>query len=650
MFNFNIKKAAIYQAVRWSKTFKFARIFKILFLTLFVFLLIVFLYGFLGKSFSQGLSKILLGACLIFLALAMGSWIKELFFELRLKQPRLKHSIEEVFSGSERFNLAEFLNFEVAKSVAKSVKFAKLKRIPEVNSSILAYYILKDNPKANFIFSRVTLSLKEVRDIFKSYIGTFKKDTFKKVYSEDFKRTILKSFEIAYKKKHSRIEVGDIITALAECNPALEDILVEAKVKIEDIENLTWWLELLEKRIIKRKKFWEWENLIRKGSLGKEWAAGYTITLDEFSMDLSESIKKYGFSEIIGHEKEMEAIERILARGEINNVLLVGEPGVGRNSIVSAMAEKSFLGELLPEVNHKRFVYLDLALVATRTEDPEELESVLEKIFQGVVDAGNVVLIIENFHDYLRKVTGPGIINVSGIISRYLHLPQFQIVALTTFSGLHKYIEQNPSILSLFGKIEAVELSKRETLMILERMTLTLERKHKLFVSYPALRDVVNFSDKYLQESPFPKKAMDLLDEIMVYVSSTKDKTVMPRHVAKIFSEKTEIPVGEAGVQEKEKLLNLEELIHERIINQNRAVDGVSSALRRARAEITSQKGPMGTFLFLGPTGVGKTETAKALADIYFGSERKMIRLDMSEFQAIRDIPRLIGSPGEEGL
>lgn len=650
MFNFYIKKAAIYQAVKWSKTFRLAKIFRILFLALFVFLLMAFLYGFLSESFSQGLSKILLGACLISLALTVSFWIKELFFKLRLKQPRLRHSIEEVFSSSERFNLAEFLNFEVARSVAKSVKFAKSKRISEVNSSMLAYFILKDNPKINFIFSRATLNIKEVKDIFKSRIGNSKKNGFKKVYSKGFKRTILKSFEIAYKKKHSRIEVGDIITALAECNPILEDILIEAKVKVEDIENLTWWLELLEKRIIREKKFWEWENLIRKGSLGKEWAAGYTVTLDGFSTDLTESIKRYGFSEIIGHEKEMGAIERILARGEINNVLLVGEPGVGRDSIISAMADKSFLGELLPEVNHKRFVYLDLASVATRTKDPEELEFVLDKIFQEVVDAGNVILIIENFHDYLRKATGPGIINISGIISRYLRLPQFQIVALTTFSGLHKYIEQNPSILSLFGKVEAGELSKRETLMILERMTLTLERKYRLFVSYPALRDIVNFSDKYLQETPFPKKAMDLLDEIMVYVSSTKDKTVMPRHVAKIFSEKTEIPVGEAEVQEKEKLLNLENLIHERIINQNRAVDGISSALRRARAEITSQKGPMGTFLFLGPTGVGKTETAKALAAIYFGSERKMIRLDMSEFQAIKDIPRLIGSPGEEGL
>ena len=140
------------------------------------------------------------------------------------------------------------------------------------------------------------------------------------------------------------------------------------------------------------------------------------------------------------------------------------------------------------------------------------------------------------------------------------------------------------------------------------------------------------------------------MDEIMVYLSQTKDKILLPKHVAAIVSEKTQVPVGEVEEKEREVLLNLEELIHERIINQDEAVNEVSTALRRARAEVTVRKGPIGTFLFLGPTGVGKTETSKALAQVYFGAEERMIRLDMSEFQNVEDIPRLIGSPGEEGM
>jgi ATP-dependent Clp protease ATP-binding subunit ClpC len=650
MFNFDFKKAAIYQAVKWSKTFKLIGLINRLLLVFLFVLFFSFIYGFLTQTFGQMLLKFLLGSFLITLSFFIVSWFAVLFFEIKLKHPKLKKTINDIFFSSEVFNLAEFLDFECTESVYHSFKFSKSKRIPEINSSVLAYFVLKSNEEINFIFSRVNLNWKEIKEIMKEHLKNIEKSGFSKDYSEDFKRVIWKSFEVAQKKGHERIETGDMITALVEHNSVLREVLIQAKIRPEDIENLTWWIDSFRKRMIKKKRFWEWENLIRMGSLGKNWASGYTITLDKFSFDISEKIKHYGFSEITGYKEELKKIERILSRGEMNNVLLVGQPGVGKNNVVSYLSEMSFLGNLLPEVNHKRFVKLDLSLVAANTESSEELDYVLERIFQEAIEAGNVVLVIEDFHNYIRGISGPGVVDVSGMISRYLHFPQFRIIALTTFSGLHKNIEQNSSIVSLFEKVEVSELSKEETLRILERITFGLEKKYGLFVSYLALRDIVNFADKYIQDAPFPKKAVDLLDEIMVYTVSIREKFVLPKHVAKVISDKTKIPVGETETQEKEKLLDLENLIHKRIINQKMAVSLISSALRRARAEITERKGPMGTFLFLGPTGVGKTETAKALSEIYFGSEIKMIRLDMSEFQSVEDIPRLIGSPGEEGL
>jgi ATP-dependent Clp protease ATP-binding subunit ClpC len=222
---------------------------------------------------------------------------------------------------------------------------------------------------------------------------------------------------------------------------------------------------------------------------------------------------------------------------------------------------------------------------------------------------------------------------------------------VTTYDGFHRNIEKNSSIASLFEKVEVGSISAKDTLMIMTSLIPAIEQRNKIFVSYLAIRDIVSLTDRYFSSLPFPEKALDILDEVVIYVSNLKEeKIVLPKHVSKIIAQKAEVPVGEMDKKERDILLNLEVLIHQRIVNQEEAVKNVATALRRARADITVRKGPMGAFLFLGPTGVGKTETSKALAEFYFGSEKKMIRLDMSEFQEIRDIPRLIGSREELGL
>jgi len=667
-FYFNLKEAAIYQAVRWEKhpIFRFAKPAKKLFLVLFVIIFFVFLYGFLVENLSLASNQRLLGLSLIFLVLTVTSQIIESFFNLKLKQPRLRPAFTKVSAGKQGYggqakileqvalnpqdhNLAEFLSFETARAVSKAKKFSKSKKLSEINSSALFYFLLRDNPKLEFIFLRALLNLKEIKKILKSYLESLKGEKFKETYSTDFQNAILESLKIAAKKSHLRIEIGDVISALSRHDPIFNKILVDFKLKTEDIENLTWWIESLEEKLAKSKKFWEYENLLRKGTLAKEWTAGYTLTLDKFSIDWTERIRGT-MPETIGHKEELKSVERILARREINNVLLVGEPGTGRKSIVYALTKKSLLGQFLPEVNYKRVVELDTPRLLAELPSLEDVETTLDIIFQEVISAGNIILVIDEFHNYISQISRPGIVDMSGVISSYLHLPQFQIIAITTFAGLHQYIEQNPSVLSLFEKVEVSEITLSETLMLLENLTLFHEKKYKRLISYPALREIISMSERYLPGFPFPEKAIKLLDEVAVYVAQTKDYVVLPSHVAKIITEKTQIPVGEIETKEKQILLNLESLIHGRIINQEEAVKEVSGALRRARAEVQVRKGPMGCFLFLGPTGVGKTETSKALAEIYFGSEERMIRLDMSEFQTLPDIPRLLGEKGEEGL
>ncbi len=643
MFNFDLKKSAIFQALVWEKIFKIALMGKLrkTFLWLAILLAALFLFGFLGGTFEKSTLKVLLGSDIMFFALFLACWEINLFFEKELANPKIKN--EE--------NLAEFLSYQAARAVWSAILFAQRNNFSEINSSMLFYFLLKGNKELNFVFSRAILNIEAIKRTLEACFKTERSEKFTGNFSKDFQDTIFEALKISGQKDRKRIEIGDILAALAGKDLIFRKILIDSGLREEDMDNLGRWRESLKENIENRKKFWEYKNLAKHGSIAREWASGYTIILDQFGIDWTDYVKNRGFEKIIGHKETILQVERVLGRSDINNALLVGESGSGRGSIIQALAQKCLFGESLPTLNYKRVVELDMTTLLSQIESGEEVEMVLDRIFREIDRAGNIILVINEFHNFVGQLVRPGIIDISGVLSPYLKSPDCQILAVTTYSGLHKYIEQNPSILSLFEKVEVSEISEQDTIVLLENQALVLEQKYKKFITYPAIRDIVVLAGKYLTGIPFPKKAMDLLDEIMVGASQDKkENLILQEHVAKIISEKTQIPIGEMGNKEKDILLHLEDLLGLRIVGQEEAVSEVSTAMRRSRAEITIRSGPMGAFLFLGPTGVGKTETAKALAAIYFGSEEKMIRLDMSEFQAISDIPRLIGTEKEEGL
>ena len=354
---------------------------------------------------------------------------------------------------------------------------------------------------------------------------------------------------------------------------------------------------------------------------------------------------------MIGHVKEITDLETILTKSNLSNALIVGDPGVGRKSIVQALAQRCYYGSSLPELNSKRVVELDMVAMLSHIHNQDTLEFTLDQIFRECLSAGNIILMIDQLDNYVaQRVEKPGEVDISPILSKYLAMPSFQFIGITSFDGLHRKLEQSSAFMEHFRKIEVEEVSEEDTIKILQNAALGYEQRYGILILYPSIREIVGLTSRYLPSVPFPKKALDVLDEAASYIKSIKERVLFPDHVAKIISDKTQIPIGKIEFKEKSVLLNLEQLIHERIVNQKEAVEEISIAMRRARAGIGSKKRPMGTFLFLGPTGVGKTETAKALSQIYFNGEDKMIRLDMSEFQAIADIPRLLGaiSPVEQ--
>jgi len=627
MIRFELKQSSSYRAVKLEGFFRLIK-----------FLHRLFLLGALISLLSLNPQNPSLqgNPGLLFLNLFILGKILVSFFNSKLKNLSPQQGIEKAILTQEETNLAQFFDFETTKAFVRSIRSSGSE---DPGSTVLFYFLLKDNPSLKFIFSRVLLDFQEIKKKLKELVENDQE--------KDFEKIVLAALEIAKKRNRRLVNKGDLLISLAENNSVFGQILIENDLHLQDIQNLVWWLENLQEK--KKRRFWEYENLLKLGSLGQSWATGYTVTLDQFSADWTEAIEKRGGQKVIGHEEEIAKIELILAGDLQNAALLIGETGSGKKSIIHALANKTLFGQSLASLNHKRVVELDLIRLSAQAKNQENVNSLLETIFQEVIKVKNIILVIRNLSDFVGR--GEKSIDVSGLLSKYLSFPQVRLIATCNPPGFRRNIETNSHLLALLEKVIVKEISERETILILETLVPFYEKKYKVFISYHVLRDVIKYCTKYLTDFPFPKKAINLLAESVVYVARhTKDKVVLSSHIAQIVSEKTKIPVGKIKAGEKDILLNLESLIHQQIINQERAVKEISTAMRRARAEITIRKGPIGAFLFLGPTGVGKTESSKVLAEIYFGDRKRMIRLDMSEFQNKEDIPRLIGSAKQDGL
>ncbi len=644
MNNFDIKKSKVARLVK----FDILRIINILnFLSkLFLFLFIISILFFIVSYIEDFPVLLNLKVPILFLILFLTSFEAVIFLKSKKIKLQLNIGLSDAIANQDKYNLAEFLDIMSAKLVLNTVKFCNSRKLFQVNSTALLYVSVRDSKEINLLCFRLGIDSKKFLLDIKNFIEkSIKSDNALNPFSEDFLKVILDAGKLSVQRNHNVIGEKEILVALARNNDFFKKALIEYDIKISDIENLTLWLDSIEERLAKNKRFWSYENLSRIGTTGKDWSSGYTINLDQYSIDWRNVVSKWLLREVIGHQKEIEEVQMVLARSSLSNALIVGDPGTGRKSIVESVAQKCYLGQSLPELNSRRVVELDMTALLSQIQDPEKLETILDKIFEEVALSGNVILVIDELQNYVgQKIAKAGAFDISGILAKYLAIPSFQFIGITSYAGLHNNIETNPSFLEYFRKIEVSEVTEIETIKILQNMALELEAKYKILIIYPTIREIVNLTGRYFPSTPFPKKAIDVLDEAVVYVGTLREKIVMPHHVAKIISDKTQIPVGKMEFKEKEVLLNLEKLIHERIVNQSEAVEEISIAMRRARAGIASKKRPMGTFLFLGPTGVGKTETSKALAQIYFGSEDKMIRIDMSEFQSIADIPRLIGA------
>ncbi len=429
-------------------------------------------------------------------------------------------------------------------------------------------------------------------------------------------------------------------------NPKLfGEFLRSCDITPEEFKQIVDWE--LKSRIERerQKKFWSRRNLASVTPLGRTWSYAYTAHLDKYAVDLSEDDPtEYKDARVFGREKELAMLELILSRPNQNNALLIGEAGVGRSSLIHYLARKIRNGEAGPALLMKRVLKLDIGQVISGLTAKGEIKEMLNSMFYEAAYAGNVILVVDNLDAYLKaNPKNPGE-NISTVLVDYLPHPTFQVIGVTTPEGFHRDIEKMTNVMKFFEKIQLEEMNPENTLKVLFNKLKGIE-KEKVIVTYQALREIIRLSDRYVSDTPFPEKALDLLEEVLLYWSEHGlSELVTPEAVNKVVSRKFNVPVGDIGEDESRKLINLEKVLHQRVIGQDFAIKQLAEAMRRARIGMADKDKPLGAFLFIGPTGVGKTESAKALAEAYFGNEERMIRVDMSEFQTQESIDRLIGS------
>jgi ATP-dependent Clp protease ATP-binding subunit ClpC len=433
-----------------------------------------------------------------------------------------------------------------------------------------------------------------------------------------------------------------------------------------------------------------------------------TPTLDEFGTNLTQLAQEGKLDPVVGRTREIERVIQILGRRTKNNPVLIGEPGVGKTAIAEGLAQRIVQGDVPDILADKRVISLDIGLLVAGTKYRGEFEERLKKIMDEIRNAGNIILVIDEVHTLIGAGAAEGAIDAANILKPALARGELQCIGATTLDEYRKHIERDPALERRFQPIMVGEPSVAETIEILYGLRERYEQHHKLRISDAALEAAAKLADQYISDRFLPDKAIDLIDEAASRVrlinsqlppaareldqelrrvlrekdaavraqdfdragelrdremeirqqiraiaaakkaedsSRTELPEVTEEDVAQVVSAWTGVPVAKLTESESEKLLHMEETLHQRIVGQDEAVRAISRAIRRARVGLKNPNRPIASFIFCGPTGVGKTELTKALAAYFFGSESAMIRLDMSEYMERHTVSKLIGSP-----
>jgi len=403
------------------------------------------------------------------------------------------------------------------------------------------------------------------------------------------------------------------------------------------------WVNQNQFKIRSAERWWSRESLSRIQSIGRNWSFGKIYLLEKNGHQImSDSIYKNLGDKWRIYKDKVEQIEQVLIKQKGANVMLVSPSNETGLEIISSLGKMILNGKVLTELEDRRIFVLDGGNIIDTSKDKITFENSFKEILIQANNAGNVILVLPQLNNFIQSAHNISV-DVATVLSEFLISSNIQLIATVNKKGFHDTVETNSDLMSHFEKILINEIDKNSAVTVLQDSTYIIEAKYNVFFTYQSLDEISKSAEQYYMGSNYSDKILDLLQEAATKAKAEKRQLITREDILELVSIKTGIPQGNVTEEEKDKLVDLENILHKRVIGQNEAVTAIADSMRRSRAGITNPKRPIGSFIFLGPTGVGKTETTKALAESFFGDEKKMIRFDMSEYAGFDSVNKISG-------
>jgi len=558
-------------------------------------------------------------------------------FDTSIKKFDLLKKVKQIESGKQiELYIDEFMDFETLVIIDKTLVDNNYPFIVNLTRLLIEHKEIQ-----YFLKNRLGVNVDKFIELLKQNENS---QSYK--FSDAHKTLFLYLFDEAIKIESNSINKFILFFVLNKY--FLKPIYFDLGVSELELEGLRVWF----KNETKQKEYYErWEKLSKlkpKGDVNRAYTSRVTPVLDEYSEDFTKEAATGYFMLTIGKEQEMARLLQSMERGRATACMVLGDPGVGKTRFIRHLATRMVVEDIPNSLYDHRLLVVDLNKVLTQVGSVDIFKQTLQKMFEEVRYSGNIILVLEEFTQILN-IREDSKLEVVNLITNAIDALNLKIIATTNNANYSKYVKPIKTLAASFDVVHLKEPASNVALQILIDEVPRIEKKYKTSVRVNALKRIVEFAPKFDQDRVMPDKGIDLLEEACLAAKNQGLAFLDVATVDEVLSDRVGVKVGNLSESESQTLMNLSIQMHERVVGQQEAIDAVASAIKRSRSGLSAGKKPIASFLFYGPTGVGKTEVARTLADIYYGSENLMIRLDMSEYQEEQNLNRIIGYTDDKG-